>query len=51
MVTVRWIKSQQLGDSIGTGLMDRGANGHLYGLQIQLTGAVPIGKDSLELML
>jgi hypothetical protein len=51
MVTVRWIKSQQLGDSIGTGLMDRGTNGHLYGLQIQLTGAVPIGKDSLELML
>jgi hypothetical protein len=30
--------------------MERGANGHLHGFQIQLTGAVPIGKDSLELM-
>jgi hypothetical protein len=51
MVTVRWIKSQQLSDGIGTGLMDRGANRHLHGLQIQLAGAVPIGKDSLKLML
>jgi hypothetical protein len=51
MVTVRWIKSQQLGDSVGAGLMDRGANRHLHGFQIQLAGAVPISKDSLELKL
>jgi len=51
MITVRWIKSQQFGDRIGTGLMHRGANRHLHRLQIHLAGAVPIGKDSLELML
>jgi hypothetical protein len=51
MITVRRIKSQQLGDRISTGLMDRGANRRLHGFQIQLAGAVPIGKDSLELML
>jgi hypothetical protein len=51
MVTVRWIKLQQLGDSVGAGLMDRGTNRHLHSLQIQVTGAAPIGKDSLELML
>jgi hypothetical protein len=45
MTIVRWIKSQQLGDGIGAGLMHRGANRHLHGLQIQLAGAVPIGQD------
>lgn len=51
MVIVRWIKSQQFGHGIGAGLMDRRANRHLHGLQIQLAGAMLIGKDSLELML
>jgi len=51
MVIVGRIKSQSLGDGIGAGLMDRGANRHLHGLQIQLAGASPIGKDSLELLL
>ena len=51
MVTVRWLKSQQLGDGIGAGLMDRGSNRCLHGLQIQPAGAMPIGKDSLELVL
>lgn len=50
MVSVRGIKSQQLGDRIGTGLMDRGANRHLHSLQIQLAGAMAIGKDSVKLM-
>jgi hypothetical protein len=50
MVTVRWVQSQQLGDRIGAGLMDRGANRHLNGLQIQLPSATAIGKDSLKLM-
>jgi hypothetical protein len=51
MLIVGRLKSQQLGDGIGTGLMDRGTNRHLHSLQIQVAGAVPIGKDSLELML
>jgi hypothetical protein len=51
MLSVRRIKSQKLGDGIGAGLMNRGANRHLHGLQIQLACAAPIGKDSLQLML
>jgi hypothetical protein len=31
--------------------MDGGANRHLYRFQIQLAGAAPVGKDSLELKL
>jgi hypothetical protein len=49
MVGARRIKSQQLADRIGTGLVDCGANRHLHSLQIQLAGAVPVGNDSLQL--
>jgi hypothetical protein len=51
MILIRWWKAQQLCNSVGASLMDRGANCHLDGLQIQLTGLAPVGEDALELLL
>ncbi|MDQ6705726.1 MAG: hypothetical protein M3Z85_07160 [Acidobacteriota bacterium] len=50
MVVIRWQKAQQFGNSVSTGLMDRGANRHLRGLQIQLAGFVPVGEYPLQLL-
>jgi hypothetical protein len=51
MAVIRRVKSQQFTESRRASLMDGGANRHLYGFQIQLTGFVPVGEDALELML
>jgi hypothetical protein len=51
MVVIRWAKAQQFGKGVRARLMDRGANRHLRGLEIQLAGFVAVGENPLHLLL
>jgi hypothetical protein len=42
---------QQLGDRVGSALMDSRANRHLHGFQIQLAALASVVEDPLELLL
>jgi hypothetical protein len=48
LVLIRGCKAQQFGNGIRARLMDRGANRHLGGLQIQLAGFVAVGENPLH---
>jgi hypothetical protein len=50
MAVIRRGKTQQFGNGIRASLMDRGADGHFRGLQIQLAGSVAVGENPLHLM-
>jgi hypothetical protein len=50
MRIIRRRPPQQLRDRIGSALMHGGANGHLYGFQIQLTALAAVEENPLELL-
>jgi hypothetical protein len=51
MVVIGRRKTQQFGNGVRACLMDRGADRHFRGLQIQLAGSVPVGENPLQLPL